>query len=957
MNKNYNPKLIEQKLYKLWEEKKYFKTNIQKSSKKSFCIIMPPPNITGVLHMGHALQQTIMDILIRFNRMNGKNVLFQIGLDHAGIATQLLIEKKILKKKKIQLKYNKKYFIKKTWKWVKKYQYKIFNQVKRLGHAIDWNRKKFTLDPNISEGVKKAFIILYDQGLIYKKKKIVNWDVCLKTVISDLEVKNKNVKTKMYYIKYFFSNKKYFINNKNYVVVATTRPETIFGDSAIGVNPKDIRYKNYIGLQVVVPIINRIIPIVSDFEVEINKGTGCVKITPAHDFLDYKIGMRHNLPIIQIFSFDGNILKKLFIYSYSNTIENKYNSDIPLYFQKMNRFIARKKIIIYLKEHNFLDKVELLDSSIPYGERSNSIVEPMLTNQWFLKTSMFAEKSISIVKNKKINFFPKKYKNMYLSWMENIQDWCISRQLWWGHRIPIWYDQNKKIYTGLNKLDVIKKYKLNKNCILKQEKDVLDTWFSSSLWTFLSLDWPKNKNLLKIFHPTNVIVSGFDIIFFWIARMIMLTTHIIKDKNRKSQIPFKNVYITGLIRDENGKKMSKSQGNIIDPIDLIDGISLEKLIEKRVKNIKNNEYKKKIIIKKINKLFPNGIQSFGADSLRFTCAALSTYSRSIFWDMNRLQGYRNFCNKLWHASRFVLLNKNIVYNKSKTKNILEILSLQDKWILSELQILIYNYKKSIKNYRFDHVSHLIYEFVWFKFCDWYLEISKIIIKLGTKKEKLHTQKMLMYILRKILKLLHPIIPFITEYIWKKIFIIKNNFNKKSLIDCKFPKFNLNYLDHKSMENMYIIQNFFKELRSIRNSMKIKYSKKITIFIKNSNLKFLLIIKNYKSFLKKIMYLNKIKIFKKTDKNKIKKFVIRKTSECELLISIKEFVNKDLELNIVLQKIKNCMSKIQFFNTKIINSNFLKHAPKEIIKKEKNKLSILKNNLKSLKNYKKLLLSI
>ncbi|CAL4322042.1 Valine--tRNA ligase [Buchnera aphidicola (Chaitophorus sp. 3695)] len=956
MKKNYNPKLIEKKLYEFWEKQKYFQTSIKKSSKKSFCIIMPPPNITGVLHMGHAFQQTIMDILIRFNRMNGKNILFQIGLDHAGIATQLLIEKKILKKnKKNQLKYDRKYLIKKTWTWVEKYKSKIFDQIKRLGHAIDWNRKKFTLDSDVSEGVKKAFIILYNQGLIYKKKKIVNWDVHLQTVISDLEVINKNIKSKIYYIKYFFYSKKCFINNKNYIVVATTRPETIFGDSAIGVNPQDIRYKNCIGLKVIVPIVNRIIPIISDIEVEISKGTGCVKITPAHDFLDYKIGMKHNLAIIQIFSLNGNILKKLLIYSYTNKIENQYNCYIPLYFQKMNRFLARKQIIIYLKEHNLLDKIKLLDSSIPYGERSNSIIEPMLTSQWFLKTSIFVEQSISTVLNKKIKFFPKKYKNMYLSWMRNVEDWCISRQLWWGHRIPIWYDKNKNIYVGLNKLDIIQKYKLKKNCFLKQETDVLDTWFSSSLWTFLALDWPKKKNLLKKFHPTNVVVSGFDIIFFWIARMIMLTTHIIKDKHGKLQIPFKNVYITGLIRDEEGKKMSKSKGNIIDPIDLIDGISLKKLINKRTKNIKNNEFKKKNIIKNLNKLFPNGIQAFGADSLRFTCTALSTYSRSIFWDMNRLQGYRNFCNKLWHASRFVLLNKNIMYKSNKI--ISKILLLQDKWILSELQILIQNYKKFIKNYRFDRVSYLIYEFVWFKFCDWYLEISKIIIRSGTEKEKINTQNMLMYILKTILKLLHPIIPFITEYIWKKIFVLQDNYYKNSLINHNFPKFNLKNIDYQSLEQMNIIQNFFKEVRSIRNSMKIKYSKKIRIFIKNSSQKFLLIIQTHKKFLKNIMYLKKIQIFTKVDKKIIKKFIVRKISECELLIPIKEFINKELELETVLKKIKNCFFKIQFLNTKIINKNFLKNAPKEIVNKEKNKLNILKNNLKSLKSYKKLLLSI
>jgi len=500
MKKNYNPKLIEKPIYKLWEKNKCFQTSLRKSSQKSFCIMMPPPNVTGILHLGHAFQQTIMDILIRYNKMKGRNSLWQVGTDHAGIATQLLVEKKIFKKTgKFKEEYGKKYFLKKTWNWVLKYKKKIFYQMKRLGNSIDWSREKFTLDPDISYGVKKAFLILYQQKLIYRKKKIMNYDVQLKTVISDLEVKNKHVLSKMYYIKYFFVDKNVFYKKKNYLVIATTRPETIFGDSAIAVNHKDKRYLRYVGLKVIVPLINRVIPIICDKNIEVNKGTGCVKISPAHDFLDYKIGVKNFLPMIKIFYKNGTIRKKLLIYDYRGRKIKIYDSFILKEFQLLDRFLAREKVLNFLKKDKFLKKTKFLKSIIPYGERSQTILEPMLTNQWFLKTKYLSKKAISAVKKKRIKFFPKKYKNMYLSWMYDLEDWCLSRQLWWGHQLPIWYDKEKNIYVGENEKDVRKKNNLSSKVFLKQEKDVLDTWFSSGLWTFLTLGWPKKTKELEIF--------------------------------------------------------------------------------------------------------------------------------------------------------------------------------------------------------------------------------------------------------------------------------------------------------------------------------------------------------------------------------------------------------------------------------------------------------------------------
>ncbi|NIH16584.1 MAG: valine--tRNA ligase [Buchnera aphidicola (Periphyllus lyropictus)] len=955
MKKKYNPNLIEKSLYKHWEKNKCFNFSLKKSFKKSFCIIMPPPNITGKLHIGHALQQTIMDILIRFYRMKGRNTLFQVGTDHAGIATQLLIEKKILKKYKIlKTKNNKKFFLKKTWKWVKKYKKKIFDQIKRLGNSIDWNREKFTLDPDISRGVKKAFIILYKKGLIYKKKKIVNWDMNLKTVISDLEVINKNICIKMWYIKYFFENKNIFFNKKNYILIATTRPETIFGDSAIAVHPNDKRYKKYIGMKVIIPIIKRKIPIICDYEIEIKKGTGCVKITPAHDFLDYKIGERNFLPIIKVFSFDGKIKKKVSVYNFKGKKLKLFKNFIPKKFHFLDRFLAREKILKYLFKKKLIVKIKKLDSSVPFGERSNTIIEPMLTNQWFLKTSILSKKAILAVKNKEIKFFPKKYKNMYLSWMKNLEDWCISRQLWWGHTIPIWYDKNKNVYVGKNENYIRKKYFLKKSFVLKKEKDVLDTWFSSSLWTFLTLGWPKKTNELKNFHPTNVIISGFDIIFFWIAKMIMLTMNIIKDKKKKSQIPFKKVYITGLIRDDQGRKMSKSKNNVIDPIDLIDGISLKKIIYKRTKEIKDI-HTINLLKKNLKKNFPNGIQAFGADSLRFTCIALSTNTRTIVWDMNRLKGYRNFCNKLWNASYFVM--KNTFEIKFLKKSIKMNLSLLDKWIFSELNLLIKNYIYYIKNYRFDIIANLLYDFFWNKFCDWYLEITKNIIKNGTLKEIKNTKINLFIILKILLKLFHPILPFITDYIWKKVIVKNKNPKFISLIKKNFPKFKKKYIDKESTKNMLVIQKIFSEIRSIRFLLKIKYNKIITIILKNGNKRVLFIIKKYNNFLKKIMYLKNIKIYSNLDSNLLKTSIVRSINNFQLYIPIKKIINKKLELKNLIKKFKIIKKKYEIVKIRVSNNNFLNFAPNKVIKKEKEKLKVLKIKLKNLKNYKKILLSL
>ncbi|QCI27238.1 valine--tRNA ligase [Buchnera aphidicola] len=942
MENQYNPKNIEEKIYKFWEQNKYFQ--IKKHINNNFCIIMPPPNITGNLHMGHAFQQTIMDILIRYHRMKGFNTLWQMGVDHAGIATQILISKKIeLQEKKDFRILGKKFFIKKCLKWKKKNDNNIYYQIKRLGSSVNWSRTRFTLDDISKKGVKKVFIDLYKQGLIYRKKKLCNWDKKLKTVISDLEIENRITKGNMWNIKYFIVDKLGKINKKQYLPISTTRPETLLGDTAVAVNPNDIRYNAFIGCIVLVPIINRLVPVIGDNVVDIKKGTGCVKITPAHDFNDYEIAVRNKLPMINIFTMDGKICNNCHIYDIHGNISTIYDKYMPCYLKGLKLNQARKKIIHILNKKKILHSVNKIDIFIPYGDRSGSKIEPLLTNQWYLCTKKLSNQAIQVVKKNKIIFFPKQYKNLYLSWMYNIQDWCISRQLWWGHSIPAWYDKLGNVYVGNNEKEIRKKYKISKTTEIIQDKDVLDTWFSSSLWSFLSLDWPKKNNLLKTFHPTNVLVSGFDIIFFWIARMIMMTLHCIKDNFGNSQIPFKHVYITGLIKDEIGQKMSKSKGNVLDPLDIIDGINLIDLIKKRTNNnIKNN------IINEINnntkKIFPNGIKGFGADALRFTFSSLSSITRNINWDMNRLQGYKNFCNKIWNASRFILINVKLEdYNNNLYKNNTLFFNI---WISLELNNMLKLYKNAFKSYRFDIASNILYDFFWHKFCDWYLEIIKIVFKIGTLIEIKNYKFTLIYIFKKILKIAHPIIPFITEYIWKKMHNIFN-FKSKTIMFQNFPKFNSN------MNNQYVIKfmNWFQKI--------MLFLRKIRIILKNKNIILSLFIVNINEKYKKIILLNK-NIIKKIGLLKNINFVdlnykIPKNSMMKIIDENKIFVlinvkcYNNIKLNNFNKEIKDLNKKILSLKKILLNKTFLEKAPKEIIYQKQKKLKKLILNKKNYYN--------
>ncbi|ALD15306.1 valyl-tRNA synthase [Buchnera aphidicola (Aphis glycines)] len=936
MEKTYNPQHIEESLYNFWEKNGYFKPS-NDATQPSFCIMMPPPNITGNLHMGHAFQQTIMDILIRYHRMQGKNTLWQVGTDHAGIATQVLVERDIyLTENKTKKDYHRDDFIKKIWSWKNKYNLIVTKQMRRLGNSVDWDREKFTLDPDICNAVKEAFVIFYKDNLIYQKKRLVHWDSKLETVISDLEVEHRLVKSKKWFIRYpvFFNQKK---NNQQiqYLTVTTTRPETLLGDTALVINPQDKNYQQFIGQFVICPLVNRIIPVISDQYADLKKGTGCVKITPAHDFNDYQVGLRHKLPMINIFTFDGKIKNNFDVYNYKGEISNIYSSLVPNKFQNLDIISARIKVIEEIKKIGLLEKVEECEILTPHSDRSGVIIQPMLTNQWYLKTSKLANLAISAVKEKKINFIPSKYEAMYLSWMNNIEDWCISRQLWWGHRIPVWYDCKKNIYVGRDENEIRKNYKISNDIKLIQDEDVLDTWFSSGLWTFSTLGWPKKTKFLKVFHSTNVLVSGFDIIFFWIARMIMLTMYLVKDNFGISQVPFENVYITGLIRDEEGQKMSKSKGNVIDPLDMIDGITLNDLIKKRTHNLLKPQLSYKIK-KRTIKQFPNGISPTGTDALRFTFCALASNTRDIKWDMSRLRGYRNFCNKLWNASRFVLMNTNNhrFFHFEINDNMMFI----NKWILTEFNKVVKLYRNSLDNYRFDVSANILYDFTWNTFCDWYLEFVKLIIKSGSSQDVYYTKNILVDILEKLLKLLHPIIPFITETIWQRVKKIKN-IKEKTIMLQPFPKYNNLFFNEKILLDMHWIKKIIIALRNIRSEMKIGSKTLLSLFLKNVSYDREKIIQENFLLLKNIVHLDKIEIVSKKYKEpllSIKKII----DGVEILIPIFDIIDKKIELKRLNKEIKNITLKIISIKEKILNQDFLRYAPQNIIQKEKEKLKNL-----------------
>ena len=900
MDKTYSPEAIEQATYTHWEQHHYFQS---KGDGKPFCIMLPPPNVTGSLHMGHGFQHTIMDALTRYHRMLGDKTLWQPGTDHAGISTQLVVERQLEMQGLYRKDMKRDEFLERIWAWKNESGNTITQQMRRIGDSVDWTRERFTMDEGLSAAVQKVFVQLYDEGLIYRGTRLVNWDPKLGTAVSDLEVLSEEENGFLWHIRYPV------VDSEESLIVATTRPETLLGDTAVAVHPEDSRFKHLIGKHLHLPLCDRTIPIIADEYVEQEFGSGCVKITPAHDFNDHEVGKRHQLPAISI------LTKKATI-----------NKNAPLPYQGMDRFVAREQIIKDLQEQNFLVKTEPHTLKVPRGEKSQVIIEPLLTDQWYVKTKPLAEPAIAAVKNGDIRFIPETWNKTYFQWMDNIEDWCISRQLWWGHRIPAWYDNQGNIYVGYSENDVRFKYTLDESTPLKQDEDVLDTWFSSALWPFSTLGWPERTPELEQFYPTAVLVTGFDIIFFWVARMIMMGLKF------TGKIPFKDIFITGLIRDSEGQKMSKSKGNVLDPLDIIDGIDVETLIEKRTANLMLGSTRDKII-KNTRKEFPEGISAYGTDALRFTYCSLASTGRNVRFDMGRVEGYRNFCNKLWNATRYVLMNsteEQVDFGDSALQY-----SPADLWILSRLQRTISKVHHYFATYRFDLLANTLYEFVWHEYCDWYLELSKPILQdehvLSAMKRG--TQKTLIHVLDHILKLLHPLMPFITEEIWQKTSKLTNE-NEASIMLSAYPLVDNAFINDKVEEELEWLQAAIQALRTIRSEMSISPAKQIPLLIRNCTPILKERIEKYQQIfmaLSKITAINYVAL-----EEKVPVSATAVLGDIELLIPMADLIDKTAELSRLIKEIAKLDKDISLAQGKLNNPKFTDKAPAEIIAKEQEK---------------------
>lgn len=938
MADRFDASAVEQALYKHWESNGYFKPS-EDVNAPSYSIAIPPPNVTGSLHMGHAFQQTLMDTLIRYHRMQGDNTLWQAGTDHAGIATQMVVERKIAAEEgKTRHDYGRDAFIEKIWDWKAYSGGTISQQMRRLGNSIDWDRERFTMDDGLSDAVKEVFVRLHEEGLIYRGKRLVNWDPKLHTAISDLEVENKESKGSLWHFRYPLANGAKTADGKDYLVVATTRPETVLGDTAVAVHPEDERYQSLIGKTVVLPLANREIPIIADEYVEREFGTGVVKITPAHDFNDYEVGKRHNLPMVNVMTFNADIRDEAEIIGTDGKPLTTYSAEIPADYRGLERFAARKKVVADFDALGLLDEIKPHDLKVPYGDRGGVPIEPMLTDQWYVSVKPLAEVAVKAVEDGEIQFVPKQYENLYYSWMRDIQDWCISRQLWWGHRIPAWYDAEGNVYVGRSEEEVRSKNGLDLSVALRQDEDVLDTWFSSALWTFSTLGWPKQTPDLAMFHPTNVLITGFDIIFFWVARMIMMTMHFIKDENGKPQVPFKTVYVTGLIRDEQGQKMSKSKGNVIDPLDMIDGIELDALLEKRTGNMMQPQLAEKIA-KATCKEFPEGIQAHGTDALRFTLSALASTGRDINWDMKRLEGYRNFCNKLWNASRFVLTNEKLELSEGERD-----FSVADKWIQAEFNNTVNNFRNALDQYRFDLAAGELYEFTWNQFCDWYLELTKPVFANGTEAQKRAASFTLVNVLEKLLRLAHPVIPFITEEIWQKVKVFAD-VTGDTIMTQAFPAVDETLINEKAVAEINWLKDVITAVRNIRAECNIAPSKGLDLIFRNLPSVEQNVLENNRTLLQSMARLDNISALTQGEDAPLS--VAKLVGNTELLVPMAGFINKEAELARLTKEIEKLNGEIARIENKLGNEAFVAKAPEQVIAKEREKMADYQSGLEKL----------
>ena len=918
MDKTYEPHSIEQQCYQRWENDGLFKAKASGDpAQEPYCILLPPPNVTGSLHMGHGFQQTIMDVLTRYHRMKGDNTLWQVGTDHAGIATQMVVERQLNAQGKTRHDLGREAFVDKIWEWKEHSGGTITSQMRRLGTSPDWDREVFTMDENLSKAVTEVFVKLHEDGLIYRGKRLVNWDPVLHTAVSDLEVLNEEEAGHMWHMRYPLAD------GSGSIVVATTRPETMLGDTAVAVHPDDERYQDYIGKEIKLPITGRLIPIIADDYVDPEFGTGCVKITPAHDFNDYDMGKRHNLPMINIFTPDA-----------------KVNDEAPEAYRGLDRFDARKAIVEQLEQDGVLVKIDDHKLKVPRGDRTGAVIEPYLTDQWYVAIEELAKPAIEAVESGEIRFVPENWSKTYYQWMHNIQDWCISRQLWWGHRIPAWYDDSGNIYVGRDEAEVRSKNGLDDSVALRQDEDVLDTWFSSALWPFATMGWPEKTPELETFVPSSVLVTGFDIIFFWVARMIMMT------KRFTGKIPFKDIYITGLIRDESGDKMSKSKGNVLDPIDLIDGIDLESLVAKRTSGMMQPQLAAKIE-KRTRKQFPDGIHAYGTDALRFTFAAMASTSRDINFDMGRVEGYRNFCNKIWNASRFVLMNTETEDTGRDGGEL--VLSLADRWIWAQFQQTLAEFEKAISEYRFDIAAQTVYEFTWNQFCDWYLELTKPVLNndQASDAEKRGTRHTLINVLESLLRLLHPLMPFITETIWERVAPLSALEIKDgdSIMVQPFPTVDTSKQDDQVLADIEWVKRFIVGIRNIRGEMDIAPSKPLSVLLRNASEEDERRLGISRTFIDRLARLEGVTLLAEGEEAPASATAL--VGEMEILIPMAGLIDKDAEL----ARISKAMEKIEKdaarTKGKLSNEKFVSNAPEAVIEKERAKLADAESQLAKL----------
>ena len=900
MEKTFQPQQIEDRWYKLWEQRGYFSPQ---GDGAPYCIVIPPPNVTGRLHMGHGFQHAIMDALIRFHRMQGRQALWQVGTDHAGIATQMVVERQLAAAGNNRHEVGRKSFVDKVWNWKEESGGIITQQLRRMGSSLDWSRERFTMDEQLSAVVEKVFVDLYKEGLIYRGNRLVNWDPQLHTAISDLEVISEEEDGQLWHFNYPIAD------SDQHLTIATTRPETMLGDAAVAVHPEDERYTHLVGKFVDLPLSNRRIPIIADDYVDPEFGTGCVKITPAHDFNDYEMGKRHNLEVINILTDNASI-----------------NDEAPETFRGLDRFDARKQIVSDLEALGLVEKIEPHKLKVPRGDRSGVVIEPYLTHQWYVAIQSLADPAIKAVEDGDIEFVPKNWENTYFAWMRNIQDWCISRQLWWGHRIPAWYDEDNNVYVGPSEADVRAPHAIADSVVLRQDEDVLDTWFSSALWTFSTLGWPDDREYFDKFHPTDVLVTGFDIIFFWVARMIMMTLKF------TGEIPFKKVYITGLVRDEHGQKMSKSKGNILDPIDLIDGIELNALVEKRTADMMQPQLKEKIA-RLTRDSFPEGIAAYGTDAPRFTYYSLAATGRDIKFDVGRTEGFRNFCNKIWNAARYAMMNsegKAIATDWDPAQ-----FSSADRWILSRLEQTTSDVLEAVDSYRFDLASQALHEFIWNEYCDWYLELSKPILwdEDNNPEAAQATRKVLLTVLERSLRLLHPFMPFLTEEIWQKLAPALGIAGDSIMLQ-PYPEFDASNVDAAAQSEIDWLKGIIVAIRNIRGEMDISPAKSISVFLRGVEEQGQNYLQSNLMYLQKLAKLENIEWL--SAESEAPAAATGLYGNVEVLVPLAGLIDVSAEQARLEKEIGKLEAGLKAVSGKLNNEKFVSNAPDAVVAKERQK---------------------